>query len=280
MYVVFPILLLVIIIAIVASKRSHKIPILTEQQGENFSHNIPILIGRQGEMEVHNILMQLPDEYYLLEDVILKTPRSTTQIDHIVVSKHAIFAIETKNYRGQIYGNEDQINWRQVIVSDVTYPKKPWKTYTYVTKNLFYNPIKQAISHTYAIKEYTKEWPYLKVIPIVVFMDNADISKISTTHHVIYDADLLTTITAYKAIYATDNDVVTIFKRLAEHNLQATIKSKTHIQSVQAARLETNRKIQSGICPHCGGTLTQRTGRYGTFYGCSNYPKCKFTYND
>lgn len=265
MYVAFPILLLVIIIAIVASKCGHK---------------IPILIGRQGEMEVHNILMQLPDEYYLLEDIILKTPRGTTQIDHIVVSKHAIFAIETKNYRGQIYGNDEQINWKQVIVSDVTYPKKPWKTYTYVTKNLFYNPIKQAIGHTYAIKEYTKEWPYLKIIPIVVFIDNADISKISTTHHVIYDADLLTTITAYKAIYATDNDVVTIFKRLTEHNLQATIKPKAHIKSVQAARLETNRKIQSGICPHCGGTLTQRTGRYGTFYGCSNYPKCKFTYND
>ncbi len=30
-------------------------------------------------------------------------------------------------------------------------------------------------------------------------------------------------------------------------------------------------------CPQCGGNLIKRKGRYGEFYGCSNYPKCKFT---
>lgn len=37
----------------------------------------------------------------------------------------------------------------------------------------------------------------------------------------------------------------------------------------------------SSICPECGGTLLLRTARYGEhtgekFYGCSNYPKCKY----
>lgn len=31
------------------------------------------------------------------------------------------------------------------------------------------------------------------------------------------------------------------------------------------------------ICPKCGGKLIERTGKYGKFIGCSNYPKCKFT---
>lgn len=31
------------------------------------------------------------------------------------------------------------------------------------------------------------------------------------------------------------------------------------------------------ICPRCGGNLVQRNGKFGPFYGCSNYPKCNYT---
>jgi DNA helicase-4 len=39
------------------------------------------------------------------------------------------------------------------------------------------------------------------------------------------------------------------------------------------------RDVPQMVCPLCGGTLVLRKGRYGTFYGCSNFgPKgCKFT---
>ncbi|NLB61827.1 MAG: hypothetical protein GX802_05345, partial [Clostridiales bacterium] len=30
-------------------------------------------------------------------------------------------------------------------------------------------------------------------------------------------------------------------------------------------------------CPHCGGFLIRRKGRFGTFLGCSNYPSCSYT---
>lgn len=33
---------------------------------------------------------------------------------------------------------------------------------------------------------------------------------------------------------------------------------------------------EDNICPQCGGSLKERTGKYGNFFGCSNYPKCKF----
>jgi len=32
-------------------------------------------------------------------------------------------------------------------------------------------------------------------------------------------------------------------------------------------------------CPECGGNLVERDSKFGKFYGCSNYPKCKFTKN-
>lgn len=30
-------------------------------------------------------------------------------------------------------------------------------------------------------------------------------------------------------------------------------------------------------CPECGGEMRLKSGRYGKFWGCSNYPKCNFT---
>lgn len=33
------------------------------------------------------------------------------------------------------------------------------------------------------------------------------------------------------------------------------------------------------ICPRCGGELTKRRGRFGTFLGCSGYPACRYTEN-
>ena len=44
-----------------------------------------------------------------------------------------------------------------------------------------------------------------------------------------------------------------------------------------------NKEIQKYVeesdkkCPKCGSTLLIRISRFGKFYGCSNYPKCKFT---
>ena len=38
-----------------------------------------------------------------------------------------------------------------------------------------------------------------------------------------------------------------------------------------------NENGSAGICPKCGGNLVLRNGKYGSFYGCSHYPTCKFT---
>ena len=33
------------------------------------------------------------------------------------------------------------------------------------------------------------------------------------------------------------------------------------------------------ICPRCNGELKLRNGKNGKFYGCSNYPKCRYIQN-
>ena len=36
-------------------------------------------------------------------------------------------------------------------------------------------------------------------------------------------------------------------------------------------------KTKGGVCPKCGGELIMREGKYGSFIGCSNFPKCRYT---
>lgn len=37
-----------------------------------------------------------------------------------------------------------------------------------------------------------------------------------------------------------------------------------------------NYNAKSGVCPECGAPLRVVNGKYGKFYGCMNYPKCKY----
>ena len=239
--------------------------------------NSPHAKGKAGEKWVHKILMKLPDDYYIMDDVVLNTVRGTTQIDHIVISQYGVFVIETKKYRGNIYGNDESKQWTQIITTDVTYNKKWWKTYTYVTKNRFYNPVKQCWSHLYEVKSSLNEWPSLMIVPIVVFVGSVDLSSIQSKNHVVYDTNLLDTILSYKTICLSLTDVQKVIERRTLLNVRRYVEERTHVRNIRKARIEKDEKISSGICPICGGNLVLRSGKYGSFYGCSNYPNCSFT---
>ena len=201
--------------------------------------NTPEHKGKEGELHVHNILAQLPEDYTILDDVMLKTGSGTTQIDHVVVSRYGVFAIETKNYRGDIYGNDDRQQWTQVIVTDVTYMKKWYKTYTYVTKNRFYNPVKQSVSHANAIKRTLGVWPNLKVVPIVVFAGSAVLKNVTTQHHVVYDDQLLAPLRSYSYPCLSDADVAQVVNRLTQQNVRDQVDDRTHVSNVYAAKYKT-----------------------------------------
>jgi len=68
-------------------------------------------------------------QYQLLKNITLQTDDGTTQIDHIIVSQYGIFVIETKNYKGWIFGDEYSKTWTQSI-----YGKKhlAWMTKRYI----------------------------------------------------------------------------------------------------------------------------------------------------
>ena len=91
--------------------------------------------GVLGETVI-NVAMWLKLEkhlYHRLNNITLPLANGgSTQIDHVIVSKYGIFVIETKNYKGWIFGNEAQRQWTQVIMG---------------RKYKFQNPLRQNYLH-------------------------------------------------------------------------------------------------------------------------------------
>ncbi|BCN32127.1 membrane protein [Anaeromicropila herbilytica] len=88
------------------------------------------------------------------------------------------------------------------------------------------------------------------------------------------------------AIVATNSVFTRSAKILAQANDVQLIDRRLLIQLIEEGNIgdtvdETERiaELDSIECPFCGSSLQLRHGNYGTFYGCSNYPKCKYTRN-
>ena len=97
--------------------------------------------GRIGEGILSSLLRRRLDPalYEILDDVYLPDGTGgTTQIDHIVVSRSGVFVIETKTYRGWIFGGKGPV-WTQSMRGG--------------RKNKFQNPLRQNYKHVCVLSE-------------------------------------------------------------------------------------------------------------------------------
>ena len=212
-------------------------------------------IGEEGEELVRRVLGESVDgEKQVFNNYKFISNGKTVQIDHILINKNGIFVIETKNYKGEIYGNEEQHEWTQVLAFGNV-------------ENKFYNPIKQNKSHIYKLQKFLPK--NIDIISVVVFID-ADIESVESNNvcnlnelEDILNMDFGKTITSKQINY-----VANILRRYQNNN----ITEEEHIKNIH----KTQEDINNNICPRCGSPLVLRSGEYGEFYGCSKYPNCKF----
>lgn len=216
----------------------------------------PSTRGKRGENKVSWVIGEtIENEQYVINDLILVNAGKSSQIDHIVINPRGIFVIETKNYSGEIYGSESQHEWTQVLA----YGK---------VKNKLYNPLKQNATHVYNVKKIVGKLP---VYSLVVFVQN-------NTHHI--DANGVIPLSALRTTLQSGNTILGAHEMQTAYNLllsnKTDISTKEHVQNIS----EQQRNLERGICPRCGGKLVLRNGQHGQFWGCSNYPKCKFIKKD
>ena len=222
---------------------------------------IPQIHGIIGEGIVAIILKTLPrDQYTVINNVLIRKEKSSSQIDHVVVSIYGIFVIETKNYSGWIMGGERSAKWTKNV---------------YGHKYQFENPLIQNYGHVVALEKalgITDD----KFFPIVVFSVRGDL-KVKTSQPVIYTFSLRRTIRKQTEVLFTQEEMIDIAGRLKNLNMDSFSAHVEHNQEAAELKRTADRKIAANICPRCGGQLKLRSGKYGNFYGCTNYPRCRFT---
>lgn len=220
--------------------------------------------GQIGEQRVAHILGRLPkDRYQVINNLLLRTQSGgTTQIDHVVISQYGIFVIETKFYKGWIYGGENSEFWTQNI---------------YGNKYSLRNPILQNAGHVRVLRQLLKDYGDIPYIPIIAFSRQANL-RISSDTPAIYWNQIRKVIGQFKETRIAPDALSAICNKLIESNIPDSKESRReHIRNVRSYEEKRNIAVASGKCPRCGGNLVLRHGKYGSFYGCSNYPRCKFT---
>lgn len=217
--------------------------------------------GDDGEEIVAKILGEnIPDQQYIINNYLfIDKSGKSRQIDHIFINQYGIWVIETKNYSGTIYGNEKQREWTQVY----NFGNEKYK---------FYNPIKQNITHIYCLAEILNVKNIFN--NVVVFIGEADISNLSI-NNIFSKYNIEDIKTQQTSIHLTKEQMKTFYNKLIEIESQCELSEYQHIKNIEKMQND----IREGICPRCGGKLVLRNGKNGEFYGCSNYPKCKFTKN-
>ena len=115
--------------------------------------------GQAGECYVRYAARLLLPDCEQFSNVTLPTKDSTTQIDHIFVSRFGTFVVETKNMDGRIYGRPSEQRWTQWF---------PRKTAT------FQNPLLQNRGHVKALQAVL-QLPWGSIRSVVAFVGNASL---------------------------------------------------------------------------------------------------------
>lgn len=258
--------------------------------------------GREGERIVAKELSRLKkSENIVLNDLLLPTPNDkTAQIDHLLISTHGIFVIETKSLSGRIVGYEHAQYWQQHLSQQ---------------SRSIYNPLLQNQRHVRVVRKILPDIAEEDFVSMVVFTEawRLDIKADDIVEPRKFRSDRHIRRTFIpterrkkhwwsfgKEVRLDENQIVTpldgmcreikrrekiiassALPEIAHHLLQLNTQSREnqrqHTEYAHETSAGIRRDIQQGICPRCGGRLIVKKGKKSEFVGCSNYPDCRFT---
>ena len=235
--------------------------------------------GKVGEEKVAiklDKLINKLDGYTAFHDVILRTPDGTTQIDHIIISIYGILVIETKDYKGWIFGDENQQKWTQSLIG----PRKFsifGRRYSSI-KYKFQNSLRQNYKHMKAVQKFLNV-SMNNIFSIIVFTGDSEF-KSEMPDNVIQLHELPSYLNSYKDQILSIETVKVLSKKMTDYLLESEINETSHIENIINNR-------DNPICPKCGSEMILRTAKKGKwagsqFWGCRNFPSCKIikTYNN
>ena len=180
----------------------------------------PRLRGACGEKMLAIFLRRKLDAslYHVLNDIHLPLDDgSTTQIDHVIVSPFGVFVIETKTYKGWIFGNPRDAQWTQVL---------------HRRKSRFQNPLRQNFLHVQRLVGLTGLLADV-VHSVVAFSGEASF-KTNLPPEVMHFADVADYILSFKSKTIPPGDVEGIVAGIVRQDaaIPASVR-KAHVSNLR-----------------------------------------------
>ncbi len=218
--------------------------------------------GEVGEYKVDIQLDQLPKDWRYLSDLLVKNTKGKSgysQIDHVVLTPYGIFAIETKNYQGTIYGGKDRKTW---LVNG---------------KFKMMNPFVQNYGHIIALTSFIDKKYHDLFISMVSFTKRCtfkvdlDYRKIASDEIIVYDIELTEFIhrkvsvlkIQYKEPLLNERDIITIYNAFTNANITD---SKVREEHKRALKTNTPAEKTSygsiSTCTVCNKPVSDKVKSY------------------
>lgn len=226
----------------------------------SFDSYLKGLIGEAIGSISQSILLDSKD-YRAINNLTLGTDNGTTQIDHVIISRFGVFVVEDKTVDGWVFGNANDPNWTIM---------------NWGRKYRIQNPIHQNFKHIQAVVT-TLGIDKTQVHSVIVFRGNCEF-KTDTPRNVLTHG-YVDYIKAFQLVVFSNEEMLVLIEKLKTYSRGKGWRTKKeHVDSLR------QRFSSITVCPKCGGALVVRVAKSGPhaggeFYGCSNYPKCKYTKN-
>lgn len=311
---IFFVLVLLLIILLIFEVITYKHETYYKITGNSFFRTI-FDAGKYGEYLTYKKLKEYEVDggKFLFNCYIPKEDGKTTEVDVLLIHSTGIFVIESKNYSGWIFGSENNKTWTQTlrvckgnvrkehfynpIMQNNTHVK--WLREIVGTNVPIYSLI--AFSERCTLKDITVESSDVVVInrqhisESVKHMGNRSIQAlskmdISRIQEMLYP---YTQTTEYEKQQHIDNIKTARYKTKKKSTDNTVYESSNNANNTNEAvsnckhvenTAQENTTIQNinRICPRCGAELVLRTAKKGEhsgeqFYGCSKFPKCRYT---
>lgn len=239
--------------------------------------------GKTGERYIRESFKLLGGyKRFLSNCYIPKDDGTFTEVDIILLHVSGIYVIESKNYSGWIFGNENDKQWTQSLPMSGGRSKKV----------RFFNPIIQNKVHLRWLRKYLDIGVDFPVYSYIVFSDRCELKNItlSTTEHTVINRRLLPFRIRrnFEKVGSklSTAEVDSFYERLYPLTQITEEQRALHIKTVEEKKRSLSSPAVKEIrkCPLCGGELVTRTVKKGEragkhILGCSNFPSCRYIEN-
>ena len=210
----------------------------------------------------------------ILHDVLIDGAENyTSQIDMLMIGNKGIFVVEVKNYTdAKIYGDGQ---------------KDTWHYYLGGSKYEIYSPLKQNKKHSRYLSWFLDKFGEVPIYSVILLIcDSFKVSNINddpNNPNTVICSSLPAMLDGIQLLLKEKQEVIPddlkkeIYEYIVENQYSSNEKRLEHKNNVKEYQKSLQSKKDEKLCPYCGAELKLRNGKYGEFYGCNNYPKCKYT---